>query len=182
MINLTCMKKHNGMRPQDIVIILKIFALGKKSWYNADLARSLKISPSEITEALNRCRIAGLIDSKKKNVNHNAVFEFIVYGLRYVFPAEPGAMVRGTPTAHSAPPIKDHISSKDIFVWPYMKGSARGQAIEPLYRTLPEVVSEDRLLYELLVITDTFRVGRIRERNIAIEELKRRIKNVKSKC
>ena len=33
------------------------------------------------------------------------------YGIKYVFPVEPGALVRGIPTAHSASPIKDHILS-----------------------------------------------------------------------
>jgi len=56
------MKKHNGMRPQDIVVLLKIIALGHDNWYNSQLAQSLKISLSEISEVLNRCRIAGLIE------------------------------------------------------------------------------------------------------------------------
>ena len=51
------MKKHNGMRPQDIVVLLKIIALKHDEWNNSDLAQSLKISPSEISEVLNRCKI-----------------------------------------------------------------------------------------------------------------------------
>ncbi len=46
------MKKHNGMRPQDIVVLLKIIALKHDDWYNFDLAQALKISPSEISEVL----------------------------------------------------------------------------------------------------------------------------------
>ena len=108
----------------------------------------------------------------------NGFNEFIIYGLKYVFPAQPGALVRGIPTAHSAYPINKLISSgNDIYVWPYAKGNVRGQAIEPLYKTLPEVVSYDKLFYELLVITDTIRVGRAREIKIAIEELKKRMYN-----
>jgi len=172
------MKKHNGMRPQDIVVLLKIIALKHDDWKNSDLAWSLQISASEITEVLNRCRIGGLVDSKKRKVHISSFKEFLIYGLKYVFPVEPGAVVRGIPTAHSAYPINEQIASgNDIYVWPYAKGNQRGQAIEPLYKTLPAVVKDDNLFYELLVVTDTIRIGRSREIKIAIEELEKRLQH-----
>jgi len=171
------MKKHNGMRPQDVLVLLKSISLKNHSWVNIDIANALKLSQSEVSEALNRCRIAKLIDGKKRNVHTNSFKEFLIYGLKYVFPVEPGSIVRGIPTAHSAPPINEHITSgADKYVWPYAKGNQRGQAIEPLYKTVPEVAKQDKLFYELLVITDTLRVGRVREIKIAIEELEKRIK------
>ena len=173
------MKKHNGMRPQDIVVLIKIISLKQTDWKNIDIANAVLISPSEVSEALNRCKIAGLIDSKKKEVNIDSFIEFLIYGLKYVFPVQPGSIVKGIPTAHSASPIKEHISSgSDIYVWPYAKGTLRGQAIEPLYKNLPKAVENDVLFYELLVIIDTIRVGRVREIVIAIKELRKRIKNV----
>lgn len=173
------MKKHNGMRPQDIVVLLKIISIGDDKWRNIDIANAIGISPSEVSEALNRCKIAKLIDNKKKKVNANSLTEFLVYGLKYVFPTEPGAIVKGTPTAHSASPIKDHISSDmDVYVWANAKGTHRGQAINPLYKTIPQIVLEDRMFYELLAIVDTIRVGRAREIQIAITELNKRLRNV----
>ena len=172
------MKKHNGMRPQDIVVLLKIISLRDNNWLNIQIANTTGISPSEVSEALNRCRIAKLLDSKKRKVNINSFTEFLVYGLKYVFPTEPGAVVKGIPTAHSASPIKEHISSDtDVYVWAYAKGTHRGQAIEPLYKTLPQIAQDDQLFYELLTIVDTIRVGRAREIQIAIEELNKRLKN-----
>jgi len=172
------MKKHNGMRPQDIVVLLKIIALKREDWKNSDLSFELKISTSEISEALNRCAIAGLIDKTKRNVFINSLKEFLIYGLKYVFPVQPAEITRGIPTAHSAPPMKDFISSvNDIYVWPYEKGTSRGQKIEPLYKTVPQIISEDKLFYELLAIVDTIRVGKTREVKIAIEELNKRLNN-----
>ncbi len=172
------MKKHNGMRPQDIVVLIKIISLQHTDWKNKDIANNILISASEVSEALNRCKIAGLIDSKKKNVNINSFIEFLTYGLKYVFPVQPGSITKGIPTAHSASPIKEQISTgNDIYVWPYSKGSSRGQAIEPLYKNLPKVVENDVLFYELLAIIDTIRVGRVREIEIAIKELHKRLKN-----
>jgi len=60
------MRKHNGMRPQDIVILLKIIALGKGTWQLKDLARQLFISLSEVSESLNSSQLAGLIDYVRK--------------------------------------------------------------------------------------------------------------------
>ena len=116
------------MRPQDVAVLLKIVALNNDDWRNADLAYLLNISASEISEALNRCKIAGLIDSKKRKVHKNSFLEFLMYGLRYVFPIQPGAMVKGVPTAHSAAPINQFITQgSDVYVWPYVKGNIRGQ-------------------------------------------------------
>ncbi len=96
------------------------------------------------------------------------------------FPTEPGAIVKGIPTAHSASPIKEYISSgKDSYVWAYANGTQRGQAIEPLYKSLPQIVFEDKSFYELLVIVDTIRIGRTREKKIAVEELNKRLKNAR---
>lgn len=170
------MKKHSGMRPQDILVLLKIVSIHNQNWRNIDIANALQLSPSEVSEALNRCRIAGLIDSKKRSVHANSFREFLIYGLKYVFPVEPGAVVKGIPTAHSASPINEHIASGgDVYVWPYAKGTQRGQSIEPLYKTLPAIIQEDKMFYELLAIVDTIRVGRARELKIAIEELEKRL-------
>ena len=172
------MKKHNGMRPQDIVVLLKIVSIKNDGWRNIDIANDIHISPSEVSEALNRCKIARLIDSKKRSVHINSLKEFLLYGLKYVFPVEPGSIVKGIPTAHSAYPINKHIvAGSDVYVWQYTKGNLRGQAIEPLYKTLPAAVQSAPLFYELLVIVDTIRVGRAREIKIAIKELEKRLKN-----
>jgi hypothetical protein len=164
------------MRPQDIAVLLKIIALKDSNWRNLDLANGLFISPSEISEALNRCKIAKLIDAEKKMVHFNALSEFLIYGLKYVFPAQPGAIVRGMPTAHSSSPIKEKISeNSEGYVWSYPKGTMRGQQIIPLYKTIPAAAQSDKSFYELMVITDTIRIGRAREINIAIEELEKRL-------
>lgn len=168
------MKKHSGMRPQDIVILLKI-ALKRENWLAKDLSNSLKISASEVSESLNRSVIAGFLSVDKKILMKKALIEFLEYGFKYVFPQKPGAIVRGIPTAHSAPPLNQLLQADEIYVWAYAKGEKRGQAIEPLFRTVPEVCIQDEELYELLALTDALRIGKVREQKIAIEELRKRI-------
>jgi hypothetical protein len=171
------MRKHNGMRPQDIVILLKIIALGKKPWQKKDIAQSLYISQSEVSEALNRNHLAGLIDFDQKRVNRQGLVEFLEHGLHYVFPQYPGPMVNGIATAHGHVFMSSFFESDLIYVWPDFSGEFRGLAIEPLYPNQIKAVKEDDELYKLLALVDVIRVGKMRELEVAIAELRKIILN-----
>ncbi len=165
------------LKPQDIVVILKVHNLRGLAWTYSELANKLYMSSSEIHAALKRCETSTLYDSASRKVRRNSLTEFLVYGFKYVFPVSPGALGRGIPTAHSAEPLRSLINadSNDIYVWIDPNGSAIGQSILPLYRSVPAAVKEDLELYELLSLIDALRVGRVREQNIAIQELKQRL-------
>lgn len=164
-----------SMKPQDLVILLKIIALDDDNWQQKPLSQSLKMSQSEVSESIARSKYAGLLDSHGKRVMRQALLDFLQYGLAVVFPAKPGAVVRGIPTAHSASPLNIEIGQGEDYVWTYAKGHVRGQSIIPLYATVPEAALGDEKLYALLALTDALRVGRMREKNLAIQELKTRI-------
>jgi len=169
-------KKVLGLRPQDVVVLLKVVILDNASWRMVDLASELCLSQSEISESLHRTWYANLLSESKREVFRDALLEFLIHGVRYAFPQRPGAMTRGIPTAHSAPPLSLLIrSSSTVYVWPDADGTARGEAIEPLYPGVPKAARIDPLLYELLSLVDALRVGRAREANLAATELKRRI-------
>lgn len=169
------MKKHSGMRPHDVVVLLKIAAKEGSNWYMKDLAYELGISASEVSESINRSVIAGLIFKDKKRLMRNALLDFLRFGLPYVYPQQPGSLVRGLPTAHSAEPLNKVIQSEDPYVWPYAKGTVRGQAIEPLHVNIPDACLKDKIFYEYMVLCDALRVGKAREKNIAFEELQLRL-------
>lgn len=160
------------MRPHDVVVLLKILSLNN-GWLNKDLSIALNISQSEISESLNRSAIACLISPDKKKVFKSALLKFIEYGLGYVFPAEPGAIGRGIPTAHSAPVLKNEIISQENFVWPYASGHVRGQTILPLYPNQVQAVLQDDKLYNMLALVDSIRVGKVREKDKAMDLLKK---------
>jgi DNA-binding MarR family transcriptional regulator len=165
------MRKHNGMRPQDIVILLKIIALGKTLWQAKDIAQTLYISSSEVSESLNRSSKAGLIDYNKKRVNKQSLLEFLEHGIHYVFPQQPGSMTNGIPTAHSHPYLRQFFDSDIFYVWSDIHGKERGLSIEPLYPKQTIAVKNDETLYKLLALVDVIRVGRQREINVAVKEL-----------
>lgn len=171
------MKNSVNLKSQDILILLKICTLGEEEWFQHTLAEDLDISQSEISECLSRSKYSGLIDASRKHVNVLNLLEFIIHGLKYVFPQQPGAIVRGVATAHSANPLANEIKSIENFVWPYARGNMRGQAIQPLYKTVPKVVLKDKKLYEILALVDAIRVGKVREQQLAISLLKDRLQN-----
>ena len=164
------------MKSYDIIILLKKTTPKGQNLSCRGLAESLGISVSSVSEGLERCKKAQLLDRNKKRVNALALLEFLSHGIMYVFPVETGRMIRGIPTYISAAPMSDRITNNgETFVWKYAKGTVRGQQIEPLYASVPEAVQKDDDLYQLLAIVDTFRVGSAREREIAVEELTKRI-------
>src|SRR5262249_20807357 len=150
---IASMKTLQVMRPQDPVILLTALVI-PQPWRHTDLAMALGMSQSEVTMSLERSRRAGLIDETKRQVFKKALLEFIEHGLRYVSPAARGALVRGVPTAFSAPPLSDKIvtSELDTYVWPSPDGSKRGQAIEPLYPSVPKAAMRNPPLHELLAL------------------------------
>jgi hypothetical protein len=170
------MKSHSGMRPHDIVILLKIVTYYKKPWLMKAIAYDLSISASEVSESLNRSMIAKLVSSDKKKVMKKSLLEFLQYGLKYVYPQRPGPIGRGIYTAYSAMPISSEIQSNLPIVWSHPNGQVRGQIIEPLHPSVPNACLKDSKLYELLALSDTLRVGKAREQKLAIAMLNERIK------
>ncbi len=163
------------MSPQDVVILLKVISYGNEPWSQVPLASALCMSQSEVSKSIARSKYAGLLDPSGKVVRRMALMEFLQFGLKYVYPQTPGAIVRGIPTAHSAPPLNQSIQSNENYVWPSGKGKVRGQSIIPLYASVVDAVQNDSKLYEMLALADALRVGRARERELAIAELKKRI-------
>lgn len=183
------MRPHGGMRPQDIVVLLRlvshheIISVGEKKvrMYSPLTAKKMSaellISQAEIGHSIRRSRFAGLLNGSDSlmtvEVARQALYDFLVYGLKVVFPVQPGRLTRGVPTAHSAPPLNQIIqaASTDQYVWPHEDGEVRGQAIEPLFRTVPAVARQNEQFYQMLALTDALRIGRSREVNLARQEL-----------
>lgn len=161
------------MKSQDVAILLKIISKNTDNWQIAELANSMKISMSEVSESLNRSKIANLLNSEKKKVSRQNFADFLEYGLKYVFPQETGTLVRGNATAHSHPAFKAKFISEVNYVWENIKGEILGLNIEPLYVRQIEAIEEDEVFYKLLSLVDMLRIGKTREVKFAITELKK---------
>jgi len=145
------------------------------------LSVDLFMSPSEVHAGIHRALGANLAVKIIDRLIPAArsLEEFVTHGIRYVFVPDRGEMTRGMPTLHAGPPLSQMIvpSNDPPPVWPDPEGNVRGQSFSPLYKSVPKAAREDRQLYELLVLTDAIRGGRTREREIAIKEMSKRLRN-----
>lgn len=185
------------MKGQDIVILLKLVSLEQEEqegsarpggdsrhdeFYSVrGLESALGISKTEVNASIKRSVSSGLAvkdrDTGRAKPNRRNLYNFIVHGLKFVFPAKPGAMTRGIPTAFAAPPLKDRLLSAGeyIYVWPYAKGKNMGQSVEPLFKSVPTAVQKDSRLYAYLALVDAIRLGNQREAGLAAEHLSKRL-------
>ena len=167
-----------NLKPQDILILLKLVAQGDMNWVYSRLAMELSMSSSEIHAAMKRAYSAGLMRDKGDTIMPDAknLEEFIVYGVKYAFAAERGDVCMGIPTSYAAKPLCDKVICDDTNppVWPDANGKVKGIAFRPLYPSVPDAVRMDAALYELLALIDAIRGGRTRERSVAIKEIKYR--------
>jgi hypothetical protein len=190
------MECRMNLSPQDAVVVLKLLAGGYKHWTYAQLGEELALSPSQVFRSVERAEAVRLVDPGFRTVppppspdlrsqdrpvlpwpNRENLKEFLIHGVKYVFPVHRGGLVRGIPTAHAAPPLSRQIAESfdPPPVWPDPEGTVRGLEFSPLYKNVPAAARRDPKLYELLALVDAIRDGRAREREIAIRELTARI-------
>ena len=162
-----------AMKGQDIVVMLKLLTLPGGEWTYLKLAHELGMSASEVHTAVKRCETAGLYNKHTRQPNRTALKEFLVHGLRYVFPASPGPTVQGLPTSYAGPPLagKIHFDSAETPVMPLINGPARGPQICPLHHSAPAAAQLDQKMYQYLSLADALRTGQTRERKFASEAL-----------
>ena len=165
------------MKPQDILILLKLCLLEGQGWTQMQLAESLGISASEVNHGLKRLEAAQLYDPLEREVMKYSFNDLLVHAVRHIFPPKLGPMKRGMPTSHSGPSLSKDIvfDASDIYVWPDPNGSSRGQSLQPLYPSVPSAAKNDPKLYELLSLVDALRVGQAREVNLAKQLLRERL-------
>lgn len=158
------------LRPQDILVVLKLAVHEDEVWTYDGLGAELGLSASGVHAAVARARTCGFLDP---HPIRPALLEFLVHGLRYVFPPVIGRRRRGMPTGASAEPLVRYLAStqSSALVWPDPHGQVRGESLVPLYKTVPMAASIDAELYALLGVVDAIRVGGARVREVAEDVL-----------
>lgn len=106
--------------------------------------------------------------------NTQALFEFIVYGLKYVFPARASELTRGIATGFAAPVLDKSLVSagEHVPVWPYAHGNTMGMRVEPLFKSAVDAARRDPQMYSMLALIDAIRLGQPCERNLAVQLLR----------
>jgi hypothetical protein len=182
------------MKSQDIFLLLKLVSLQQREKNDEDasvvqytvraLAENTGISKSQISLALQRCYAVTLAKPDRHtgvpHTNVKALEEFIIYGIRYVFPAKPQAVGRGIATGLAAPVLKGELMTAGelLPVWADAQGKTMGQVVEPLFKTVPQAVRRDQRLYAFLALTDAIRLGQPRERAFAADKLSNMLRGI----
>lgn len=160
------------LKPQDLLVLLKVAAHPAQRWTYVALGGALAMSASEAHASVKRAVASGLAVAPARGewspVRLN-LLEFVVHGVRYVWPAAPGPIRRGVPTAFGTEPLAGlmTVPQGEAPVWAHPTGNAKGPTLLPLYRTVPQAALADPALYRLLALLDALRIGRARERALA---------------
>ena len=159
-------------KAQDILVALEL-SLNDTPRSFAALGEETGLSASEAHSAVRRLTEARLLDPETQLVQRNALHNFLVHGVPFVFPARPKEITRGIPTAWAAPMFKWTVADPAQLppVWPDPNGKSQGQAVKPLYPSVPAIALRNPALYRLLALVDALRLGRARERKFAEAEL-----------
>lgn len=159
------------LKPLDIVVGLKAHLWGDVgTWSYERLAGALEISASQAHTSLRRLEGSGLYRASDRSLRTHAFTLFATHGIPFVFPAELGGQAFGMPTAHAAPPLRGQLSFAESYVWPGPAGVI-GRAVPPLHPAAPTAAAADPTLYAALSLVDALRVGRARERRLAVDGL-----------
>lgn len=165
------------LKGEDIVLLLKLTS-HEPDWTVRTLERDTTIPRSVVQRGLKRLVQAGLFDPRRRVVNASQAEEFVIHGLRYVFPGVFGGESRGVPTAWAAQPLTDLMASsaKELSpVWPDARGAVWGLALEPVHASVVEAAQRNPALGEQLALVDALRVGSARVRELAVAQLRIRL-------
>jgi hypothetical protein len=160
------------LKPQDLLVMLKVAAHGAQRWTYAGLGEALLMSASEVHASVKRAVACGLAVAPGRgswSLVRPALLEFAEHGVRYVWPATLGPVKRGVPTAFGTAPLDARITAApgEAPVWAHVHGSAKGPSLSPIYRTAADAALADPALHRMLALLDALRSGRARERALA---------------
>jgi hypothetical protein len=169
---------QNSMKSQDIVVALKIAVSLKENFTYSIAGGSLGLSASRVhasVQMLVSSRLAVGNTREGITINRARLLELIVYGVPYFFPPVIGGPTRGVPTISGLQEMKEQFvaSEENNYVWPDANGEDRGYALAPLHSCVLKAIRGDEELYRTLMAVDVLRVGSARERDFAVNLLRK---------
>lgn len=164
------------LRPSDLPVALSL--IGNPEQTFAGISETLGISLSTAHAAIGRLRQSGLVYVDRRAVNRTALLEFIEHGVRYAFPPQLGGIQRGVATGYSGPDLAKEFVFAEAVVWPDANGDTNGVALTPLFPQATTLPNRNHDLYANLALVDAVRMGRARERKVAMERLRDRFWNL----
>jgi hypothetical protein len=171
------------LKPHDIAVVLKLLETKGTSQVPtfASLALALQLSASEVHGSVKRGLEAGLLRRPLGAVRgmpvpaSAALAEFLVHGVKYMWPTKTGGLGRGVATGSSLASVADalNLAKPEVaLVWPHPQGSLRGETVKPLYPNAPDVALKDPYMHEWLALVDLLRLKTGREASLAAAHIR----------
>jgi hypothetical protein len=171
--------KQLTLKPQDLVVALKVAINSENSYLLATLGQELQMVVSAVHASVVRCEQARLLTRSDGTIRAHkpALSEFAIHGVRYVYPALQGTLARGLATGLAGPSLRSHFDQAKAMpiVWPDPLGDSYGPSLAPLCSTVPQACRNDERLYDVLTLIDALRAGAARERELASALLEERL-------
>ncbi|WP_211451887.1 hypothetical protein [Collimonas antrihumi] len=164
--------KQLVLKPQDLLVALKIAVNSERQFTYAELASELFMSISEVHSSAKRAQTCGLLArTSELTAVKFALHEFLEHGVRYVFPQINSMLTRGIPTALAGPVLSKHFMATDGLpqVWPDAEGNTQGIGLQPIYPSVPLACRIDFKLYGVMTLVDALRGGHARDREISAQ-------------
>lgn len=172
--------KQPALKPQDLLVSLKVAVRLDRLYTFSELAAELFMSVSEVHAAVKRAETSRFLSRSGSEIRaiRSTLQEFLIHGVQYTFPPLTGSLTRGMPTGFAGPVLKDHFMSGDGLppVWPDPDGESRGTSLQPLYHSVPAACRLDPKLYNVLTLVDALRAGSARERELSSQFLMEHLK------
>jgi|EndMetStandDraft_5_1072996.scaffolds.fasta_scaffold168858_2 hypothetical protein len=171
--------KQLTLKPQDLIVALKIRVNPDREFLLATLAQELEMAVSAVHGSIKRCEQARLLTRVGGGMRamRPALAEFMIHGARYAFPAVMGGLSRGMATSIAGPSLRSHFDQAGGMppVWPDVHGNAYGPSLVPLHYTVPAACRMDEKLFDVLSLLDAMRIGAARERELGSAMLEERL-------
>lgn len=135
----------------------------------AKLAGALHMSVAETHASVGRLALGRLVDPIERKTWKYSLRNFLVYGIRHVFPFEIGGPCVGIAAAWLAPAFAGRILADITPVWPCDgPGVIHGNSLTPLSPLVGKAAAANIGLHNLLGVADMLRGGSRREIQLAI--------------
>jgi hypothetical protein len=162
--------------PIDLLVVMKLAAHEGEAASLRRLEDELGLSKSAVANSLQRLRELDLVKDDPlhgRRVNKLLLRDCLEHAARWIAPAHVGDFELGLPTAHAMDSLRQKLlGDDDPVVIPLPHGPMRGRAVSPLHPLAPAAAARDPKLYRLLAVVDSFRIGRARDRQLAVAELR----------
>jgi hypothetical protein len=171
-----CPYKVDRLLSIDLLVAMKLAAHEGEPTSVRQLEDDLGLSKSGAANSLRRLRELDLLKvdaTGGRRVNRLLLRDCLEHAVRWIAPAHVGEFELGLPTAHAAEALKQRLTGDDDpVVIPLPHGPLRGRAVSPLHPLAPAAAATDPKLYRLLAVVDALRIGRARDRQLAVAELR----------